>query len=205
MKCPNCGEESGASRTRCLKCGSPLLNNDVKASNLEESSNGPELKQPHLRKGSRGCSNCGWFNRENARFCTKCGIFLEGPAACPQCHGQVRPSDIYCQSCGHMVRVVSLTNRIGRPIGALLLGLIPGLLSLWGVGHFFAGNYGKGILFLLLGLLLLPISMFSVLSFGISMSHDLWLVVAWVILTGIIWIVLWLYQSVDAYHEAGGE
>ena len=97
------------------------------------------------------------------------------------------------------------TNRSGRPVAALLFGLIPGLLSLWGIGHFFAGRLTKGLIFFLLGLLLMPISALFIFSFTALLYLDWWGTVALIIIFGAIWIALWLYQSLDAYHEAGGE
>jgi hypothetical protein len=86
-------------------------------------------------------------------------------------------------------------------VAALVLGLVPGLLSLWGIGHIFAGRIDRGLAFLVLGLvmsLVAPATLLLVVrdTGGRAILYALGMVA---------WIILWLYQSIDAYHVAGGD
>jgi hypothetical protein len=99
-----------------------------------------------------------------------------------------------------MLRPGKITQTSLRPIAALILGIIPGLLSIWGIGHIFAGNSGKGIALLVLGLLMAFVGPLILLLLAPNLGD-----LAILAIIGIIaWIILWLYQSIDAYWEAGG-
>jgi hypothetical protein len=69
------------------------------------------------------------------------------------------------------------------------------------MGHFFAGSFTRGLGFFLLGLFMIFVAPLALL-FLVQSSSDLFFLI---IIGVIIWICLWLFQSVDAYWEAGGE
>jgi hypothetical protein len=82
-----------------------------------------------------------------------------------------------------------------------MLGLIPGLFSIWGMGHFFAGSDKRGLAFFLLGLFMAFVAPVALIFFVQGLGDLLLLLVIGVIA----WVALWLFQSVDAYREAGGD
>jgi len=88
-----------------------------------------------------------------------------------------------------------------KPVAALVLGLVPGLLSLWGIGHIFAGRINRGLAFLVLGLAMTVVAPVALIFLAPDMGGLLVLSV----LGAVAWVVLWLYQSIDAYRMAGGD
>jgi hypothetical protein len=119
------------------------------------------------------CQNCGTAVNEGERYCQSCGAPLAGPAT-PESvpyHVQWEP--------------VSVNKK--DPTAALLLGLLPGLIGFWGIGHIYAGSVLKGLLIMFTG----------------------WALIFLTLLTGpfslcffIVGLVLWLSQSFDAYRTA---
>lgn len=113
---------------------------------------------------------------------------------CPYCGAYVESNWAYCQKCGQYLRGLLEVSQtpvyIGRkkdPMIALLLALVPGLFGIWGIGHFYVGEFGKGILLLGLGIFLAFIMILSIIC-GL------------VIL--IIGFFIWLWQGYDAYSIA---
>ena len=113
---------------------------------------------------------------------------------CPFCGAFIESHWDYCQKYGKYLRGllnVSETPvnawRKKNPMIALLLALIPGLSGIWGIGHFYVGEFGKGILLLFLGIILAFIMILNVIC-GL------------VIL--IIGFFIWLWQGYDAYSIA---
>jgi TM2 domain-containing membrane protein YozV len=95
---------------------------------------------------------------------------------------------------------VSTLPRKDAGIAALIAGL--GGLFLFGLGHFYVGKIGRGVVFLVVGLLLkipliwlIPIGMLSVL-FGSGEGF------AALALLGLLNLVLWIAQIYDPYHLA---
>ncbi len=86
-------------------------------------------------------------------------------------------------------------------MAALVLGLVPGLLSLWGIGHIFAGRINRGLGFLLLGLVMAVVAPVTM----VLLVRDLGGLAILSALGAVAWVVLWLYQSIDAYYVAGGD
>lgn len=146
MQCPRCGKENRASRTVCVSCGHQL---QYDISTGSEGSN----PQSHAIEGNR-CGNCGRYVPGGARFCTACGQPADGNTVCLECHSRIGPMDRYCPGCGRALRPEKAPRFTSRPVAAMMLGLVPGLLSLWGVGHLFAGRLERGIAFLVLGLVM---------------------------------------------------
>jgi ribosomal protein S27AE len=201
MKCPQCGEEAWDEQTRCTRCGSPLpspgsperVEGDVSAAQAYERA------QPKKRNAK--CINCGEYNYEDSVYCGRCGLLTKVSKECPGCHGTIAFSDRYCTTCGKMIRPGKITRTSVRPIAALIIAMVPGLFSIWGMGHFFAGSPTRGLGFFLLGILMLFAAPLTIFLFAQSIGDLLVLaVIGW-----IVWFALWLYQSMDAYWEAGGE
>ncbi|HUV24550.1 MAG TPA: hypothetical protein VMW26_03880 [Methanomassiliicoccales archaeon] len=112
----------------------------------------------------------------------------------PFCGAFVESHWDYCQKCGKYLRGLPNVSetpvnawRKKNPMIALLLALIPGLSGIWGIGHFYVGEFGKGILLLFLGIILAFIMILNVIC-GL------------VIL--IIGFFIWLWQGYDAYSIA---
>jgi TM2 domain-containing membrane protein YozV len=117
----------------------------------------------------------------NLSYCPCCGAFVEN-------HWD------YCQKCGKYLRgllnVSETPVYVGRkkdPMIALLLALIPGLFGIWGIGHFYVEEFGKGILLLFLGLILAFIMILNIICGLIIL---------------IIGFFIWLWQGYDAYSIA---
>jgi len=81
----------------------------------------------------------------------------------------------------------------------LILGLVVGLLGLWGIGQIFVGRIMRGILFLILGLVFGPALVFFVFL-GVSFTFGFAVVLG--VFIPIIWFILWIYQAYDAYKLA---
>jgi len=86
-----------------------------------------------------------------------------------------------------------------RPEITLILGLVIGLLGLWGIGQIFVGRIMRGILFLILGLVFGPALVFFVFL-GVSFTFGFAVVLG--VFIPIIWFILWIYQAYDAYKLA---
>lgn len=100
----------------------------------------------------------------------------------------------YCKRCGQYLKgslevyetPVPLEGR-KDPTIALLLALVPGLFGIWGIGHFYVGDFTKGILLLFGGIFL-----------GIIMILTFF---CWIIIL-IIGFFIWIWQAYDAYSIA---
>ena len=82
---------------------------------------------------------------------------------------------------------------------ALILGLIVGFIGLWGIGQIYVGKIARGIIFLILGLILMPI-LFVIAFFSVAAIFDL--AVGLFFIIPIIYFILWIYQAYDAYKLA---
>lgn len=190
MECPRCGKENRASRTVCLGCGHQLKGSEA-----------PEKSPQPYAVGAARCDNCGSYVKEGARFCTECGQPADGNVECPECRSRVGAADRYCAGCGRVLRPAKVPKPSSKPVAALVLGLVPGLLSLWGIGHIFAGRINRGLAFLVLGLAMTVVAPVALIFLAPDMGGLLVLSV----LGAVAWVVLWLYQSIDAYRMAGGD
>lgn len=223
MICPKCGSEVRASRLTCIKCGaslegpaqddrknkadpSPIVTDqgrsDPPTTTAHDQENGYSSSGSSSQVRLVQCPVCKCHSPIGARFCTQCGAILLTRSECPSCHAPINPIYRHCPECGmtlHQDRQVRPSSH--RPMAALLLGLIPGLLAVWGIGHIFSGAFTRGLLFFAIGLVLSFITpltpLYTVSGFGEQM--------ALIIIATVVWIALWLFQSVDAYKVAGGE
>ncbi len=149
----------------------------------------------------RRCQNCGSTILEEGRYCGRCGFLTDQPYSCRSCHAPVGLEERYCTHCGTLVRPEKLNRSTSRPLAALMLALIPGLFSIWGLGQFFSASFYKGAVFAVLGLALLLVAPLS-LIITFSGLGDL---AALSVLGAVLWCALWVLQAMDAYWEAGGE
>jgi len=188
MFCPRCGAEVRVSRDNCDQCGCPLHTREIIDDEVKSA--------PPLR-----CGNCDHLSPLGSTFCTYCGLPLGEPRQCPECHGTIRSLDRYCGKCGKVLRPERITRTSLRPLAALILAIVPGILSVWGIGHFFAGKVRRGLAFLALGLLMTVVAP-PTLFF---LVHDIGGLALMAVVGIVIWVAVWLFQSVDAYWEAGGE
>lgn len=148
------------------------------------------------------CKTCGAPNTKDAVFCSKCGSRMKRLYSCPFCSGEVDINGRFCSNCGRDMYPGLNKEITSRHLTTLLLGLIPGLLSIWGIDYFFIGSFWKGLMFLLIGLafwLVIPFGLLGAASVNNGLAGLYGVVVV------LFWIFLWLWQSVDAYKDAGGD
>jgi len=194
MKCPQCGESLADDLGFCPYCGQSVTG----ARKKEEA--GAELNGAIKREteSKRDCPSCWKSNPQGAVFCGYCGLPMDAANQCPGCRSTINPGEMFCTHCGRMVRAPLPPKFSNLPTGAMLLALIPGLFSIWGIGHFFAGSLTRGFGFFLLGLITIIVSPFILLQFAQSVGDLLF----WAVVGFIVWIALWIWQSADAYWEA---
>lgn len=200
MECPQCGKETSEDRAYCSWCGSSLPRPEkmlTETPGTAAATNGAS--------GRPKCYSCGRQGASGDRFCSNCGNRIDENAPCPGCGAKVPRSSRFCQGCGREINPGMARKKSDRPIAALLLGLVPGLMSIWGIGHFFSGqaNAGKkGAFFLIIGLVMAfvsPIGIWSMTYVGGGAEILLAIVLV------AVWVGIWLYQAVDAYWCAGGD
>lgn len=121
---------------------------------------------------------------------------------CPQCGSQVPDNSLTCPKCFTPIARESEVARGGpgmeRPEPgtksgntAMLLALLPGLLGVWGMGHFYLGEPDRGFRFLVLGLLI-TISMMLLAS----AAHLVFTVICLVFLA-LVWLALYAYHAFE--------
>jgi len=77
---------------------------------------------------------------------------------------------------------------------AVVLAIILGFFGLWGVGHMYAGKFGKGVLLLVAGLIFAGLFWVSLLLTIILIGY------VGLVLFGLIMFAGWLWQAYDAYN-----
>ncbi len=132
------------------------------------------------------CAYCGQEIPAESQFCRYCGAQVGGapnqPAQGPPQYQQYQP-----------VYAIPPKNT-GV---AVILALIGGLFGFMGIGHLYIGKIGKGIALLILGFVLFAVSIAVVFLAFITISPGLWILI---FLPWIIWLILLIYQTVDAYN-----
>lgn len=119
------------------------------------------------------CPSCGSEVPEGAQYCGKCGEPLVVP--------------VYTEQPAQPMEWEQVTIHQKDPTAAFLLGLLPGLVGFWGIGHMYAGDVFKGLLILFTGWALIFITIFSGPFFLCFL---------------VLGLVLWLVQAFDAYRTA---
>jgi len=126
------------------------------------------------------CKSCGAEYTEGAKFCHKCGASL---TASPT------------------VTYVAAAPRKDAGVTALIAGLVG--IGLFGVGHFYVGKIGRGVLFLVVGIV---VKIAFVAAYLIGMLQLVFGASGWgfgvFILIGLLNLGLWIWQIYDAYALA---
>jgi hypothetical protein len=191
-KCPQCGANIPEGVDACVICGAPVTKDDQ----------APKAPEPSVEVNHTGrCQNCGTVLKGEETFCGRCGFLVDAPFECRDCRTRIGAEDRYCTGCGRLVRPGKLSRSSSRPIAALLLGLIPGLFSIWGLGQLFSVSVRKGLFFFVLGIIMTLVNPFTLIA-TINTQGEL---VGLSILGMVLWAALWILQAIDAYWEAGGE
>ncbi len=128
------------------------------------------------------CFKCGGQLSAGAEFCTVCGT--RKGSRIPSASAAYSKSQPINETAG------TRTKAKRKPI-VILLAIFPGIIGIWGIGHMYAGQVKRGIVFLVCGLLLGFVAGFiSVFSGGIG-SFLFTLVFA-----------VFIFQIFDAYRTA---
>jgi TM2 domain-containing membrane protein YozV len=140
------------------------------------------------------CRNCGAEFTEGTKFCYKCGAAL-APATSPDYHITPGLGEI----------TVSQFPRKDTGVTAIVAGF--GGLILFGLGHFYVGKIGRGILFLLVGIIVkfalatMIIFMIPVAALAV-IARNLGGFIGLMIFLVIANLGLWVSQIYDAYALA---
>lgn len=192
-KCPQCGGNVPPGADACAICGAEVTR-DAQPVQAAPAVNG----EANL---AGRCQNCGAVLDGKGTFCGRCGFLVDAPFECRDCRTRIGAEDRYCTGCGRLVRPAKLSKSPSRPIAALLLGLVPGLFSVWGLGQLFSVSIKKGALFFVLGIVMALVNPFTLIA-TINGQGDL---AGLSIIGMVLWAALWILQSIDAYWTAGGE
>ncbi|MBI4312433.1 MAG: zinc ribbon domain-containing protein [Chloroflexi bacterium] len=111
---------------------------------------------------------------------------------CSKCGAQVAPGSRFCSGCGASIADgAGLHTQQGArlprkdPAVAALLASLPGLFGLLGIGHIYVGQTGKGVAWLIAGIILVFLGfVFAITIIGLLIAIPIW------IAGFIIWIVL---------------
>jgi TM2 domain-containing membrane protein YozV len=126
------------------------------------------------------CRNCGAEYTEGAKFCQKCGTSLTA-----------QPTVTY----------VAAAPRKDAGVTALIAGLVG--IFLFGIGHFYVGKIGRGILFLVVGVV---VKIVFAGTYLIGMLQLVFGTSGWgfgaFVLIGLLNLGLWIWQIYDAYALA---
>jgi hypothetical protein len=193
VKCPQCGGNVPPGSDICAICGFDTTKDAAPARPAPDADVDVNL--------TGRCQNCGAVLRGKETFCGRCGFLVDAPFECRECRTRIGAEDRYCTGCGRLVRPGKLNRSSSRPIAALLLGLIPGLFSIWGFGQLFSVSIRKGLFFFVLGIIMLIVNPFTLIA-TISSQGEL---VGLSLFGMVLWAALWILQSIDAYWEADGE
>jgi uncharacterized membrane protein YvbJ len=90
------------------------------------------------------CDKCGADLPEGAQFCNKCGKAVTTDPFAPQV--EYRP----------------IPNSGKSKVLAMLLAGVPGLFGIWGLGQMYLGNFSRGVMFLVAGIVLAFLLIFTV-------------------------------------------
>lgn len=126
---------------------------------------------------------------------------------CPSCGGGVVSGSRFCPACGHQFgpSVRGQYDGVGgkKPRTAFLLGLLPGLLGLMGVGHMYVGRKVLGIVLMFVGVVLAMLALASMVilldpAYGMSGAGA----VVTAALFNIPFLGLLIWSSLDARDRA---
>lgn len=117
---------------------------------------------------------------------------------CPGCQRLI-PTDLsYCQACGFgPMKARPTIHKEKYPSTAALLAILPALLGFFGIGHFYVERLGTGFLFLFAGFALVGAGIYCIMEYLSGKDVGLWLIVI-----GIAYIGLLVWQVFDAHAQA---
>lgn len=119
------------------------------------------------------CSECGREIPDDMDFCPFCGCMKNtaicfddkgnySPGVCANCGEPIEPGSHFCGKCGNKVQSsapavsVRMTLRKNGML-ALMIGLIFGVVNIFGIGHLIMKKWSRGIMFLAISAILLYI------------------------------------------------
>lgn len=114
------------------------------------------------------CQRCSTLVNDSALFCPNCGANL--PGASPTGSAQYAASPLQ--------RNVPAAGRKSMSM-VLLLAILPGIFGIWGLGHFYIGQNGRGTTYLIIGLVVNLVG-FLITIATMLMGAFLWFVAVWV-------------------------
>jgi TM2 domain-containing membrane protein YozV len=130
------------------------------------------------------CRNCGSQLAEGTKFCQNCGAPLEPHAAPPSPAALAAP-----------------IPRKDAGIAALIAGLVG--LFLFGFGHIYVGKIGRGVVFLVVGIIVKIALVFFWLAGMIELTFGgTGAAFGLLILLALLNLGLWVWQIYDAYALA---
>ncbi len=104
------------------------------------------------------CPECGSPIDDDADFCYRCGCKKSkatihyddrvGSGVCPRCGAEIHEGEMFCRHCGSPLDVASPIGYDNNTIVAVLLALIPGFFSIYGLGHLVLKEWIRGGMFL---------------------------------------------------------
>jgi TM2 domain-containing membrane protein YozV len=128
------------------------------------------------------CKDCGTPYTEGAKFCPNCGANLQAPVA---------PT----------AQTSAAAPRKDSGVAALLAGLAG--LVLFGIGHFYVGKIGRGVVLLVVGIVLklaIPLLWFgSAMELTFTQAGP---ATGLLILFALLNLITWIWQIYDAYRLA---
>jgi len=111
-----------------------------------------------------------------------------GMRLCPGCQRLITTDLTFCQQCGFGPLKATASTEIKKKGTAALLAILPGLIGVFGIGHFYLERLGTGFLFMFAGFALAGASIFC------------WVIGEWIwaIVLLVIYVGLLIWQVFDA-------
>ncbi len=134
------------------------------------------------------CQNCGNEVQSGTRFCPECGANIQ--------------QDQYRQSHADQSYYQQPYSK-KDPTIATILAVVLGFFGLFGIGHIYVGRIARGIVLLILGLIIVPLFVFgAIFNFALFGSGGLGGGIVLIIFSAVIWFILLIWQTFDAYSLA---
>jgi len=124
---------------------------------------------------------------------------------CPNCGREVMGYLNFCPNCGHPLRSLDRaypyrsTSKVRDPRITFLIGMIPGLIGIYGLGHFYIGKTIRGLVLFLMGVLVFNRIFLGLLLYllvaGWGGESDLYGYLPWLILGALVGIA----QAFDSF------
>ncbi len=125
------------------------------------------------------CPECGNEIPEDSDFCYHCGRsskdaikigdegnVIQGNNICKRCGSEVKPTDMFCQNCGFpvtqdQVTVLFKPKMVKNGWIGILLALIPGFISIFGLGHLWFRRYKRAVMYIAISIPMVYFSYFA--------------------------------------------